>query len=100
MKNLQKSTISRLPRREGFGAEASDAFHLAEALFGGVSSGAEVLPRLSRRSFCSIFLAVPWVVLFGGFMGVFPWVGWLMMIWLVVWLPFFIFPYMGNNHPN
>ena len=23
-----------------------------------------------------------------------------MMIWLVVWLPFFIFPYIGNNHPN
>ena len=21
-------------------------------------------------------------------------------IWLVVWLPFFIFPYIGNNHPN
>ena len=20
--------------------------------------------------------------------------------WLVVWLPFFIFPYIGNNHPN
>ena len=20
--------------------------------------------------------------------------------WLVVWLPFFIFPYLGNNHPN
>ena len=22
------------------------------------------------------------------------------MIWLVVWLPFFMFPYIGNNHPN
>ena len=22
------------------------------------------------------------------------------MIWLVVWLPFLIFPYIGNNHPN
>ena len=22
------------------------------------------------------------------------------LIWLVVWLPFFIFPYIGNNHPN
>ena len=22
------------------------------------------------------------------------------IIWLVVWLPFFIFPYIGNNHPN
>ena len=21
-------------------------------------------------------------------------------IWLVVWLPFYIFPYIGNNHPN
>ena len=21
-------------------------------------------------------------------------------MWLVVWLPFFIFPYIGNNHPN
>ena len=21
-------------------------------------------------------------------------------IWLVVWLPFFMFPYIGNNHPN
>ena len=20
--------------------------------------------------------------------------------WMVVWLPFFIFPYIGNNHPN
>lgn len=33
---------------ECFGHVASDAFHLAEALFGGTSSGAEVLPRLSR----------------------------------------------------
>lgn len=31
-----------------FGDVASDAFHLAEALFAGASSGAEVLPRLSR----------------------------------------------------
>ena len=23
-----------------------------------------------------------------------------MIDWLVVWLPFFIFPYIGNNHPN
>ena len=23
-----------------------------------------------------------------------------MSFWLVVWLPFFIFPYIGNNHPN
>ena len=23
-----------------------------------------------------------------------------MEIWLVVWLPFLIFPYIGNNHPN
>ena len=22
------------------------------------------------------------------------------LFWLVVWLPFFIFPYIGNNHPN
>ena len=22
------------------------------------------------------------------------------IFWLVVWLPFFIFPYIGNNHPN
>ena len=22
------------------------------------------------------------------------------IVWLVVWLPFFIFPYIGNNHPN
>ena len=22
------------------------------------------------------------------------------LLWLVVWLPFFIFPYIGNNHPN
>ena len=24
----------------------------------------------------------------------------LIECWLVVWLPFFIFPYIGNNHPN
>ena len=23
-----------------------------------------------------------------------------LLFWLVVWLPFFIFPYIGNNHPN
>ena len=23
-----------------------------------------------------------------------------LLYWLVVWLPFFIFPYIGNNHPN
>ena len=28
--------------------------------------------------------------------------GWWFQVicWLVVWLPFFIFPYIGNNHPN
>ena len=27
--------------------------------------------------------------------------GWCgISFWLVVWLPFFIFPYIGNNHPN
>ena len=27
-------------------------------------------------------------------------VHWTIICWLVVWLPFFIFPYIGNNHPN
>ena len=25
---------------------------------------------------------------------------WYCITWLVVWLPFFKFPYIGNNHPN
>ena len=28
------------------------------------------------------------------------WKEFLDIVWLVVWLPFFIFPYIGNNHPN
>ena len=30
------------------------------------------------------------------------WKFWCLIVrcWLVVWLPFFIFPYIGNNHPN
>ena len=56
----------------------------------------------------------PWRAICGSiirYRGIFP--GWRLSLkertrmlankhwnWLVVWLPFFIFPYIGNNHPN
>ena len=57
-------------------------------------------------SFHALFLWVSshpkhWVQKFGG-LDVHHGIGekFKAICWLVVWLPFFIFPYIGNNHPN
>ena len=42
------------------------------------------------------WLIIRWEVNHHFFGGVWP----SKRCWLVVWLPFFIFPYVGNNHPN
>ena len=48
-------------------------------------------PQKDRRVICHCFSMI---VLF------YLWSCYVINYWLVVWLPFFIFPYIGNNHPN